>query len=463
VALKRLVAKTGWQIVDPAGLSLIDIEATAAAGALVPLAVLAAPTPESPKSASRARSGSFRGLVHWVGAVVGVALTLGSIWFGWKQNYGTPTIDPHSSTPVAAAANSRSPAPVAPGVSRTAPVVGVPGRPTPADLEATEQLRIRTARMESVAANFRADPIVNHLYDYRQAAAAFPSSVGGGGFMSPERLSDAAFFRAIHTPTPLPPVFTQPERDGYRFDFIGENCTGTNPYLAYLADLCKSFVYVARPLQGARSRRSYALLSSDFRVHYRDRGGMPTRQDPTVDNMASPTAADMPKAGPESQPAESTGLLASLRRAATAVIDRAVGRKQAEVHLHESSALQELRSFSAAENMFHSTIGEGRYATPEQLADGATFASLGTQPYLPASFRQPLRQGYQFEFVGQNDVAPVGPLASLGLLHESFVYVARPIEPGPEGRRTFALYPDGRVFATSARRVPTTRDEPIGR
>lgn len=450
VALKRLVAKTGWQIIDPDSRSLVDIDATAAAGALVPLI---APTVGPAESTARPRSGSF----HWIGVAVGIALVVGSLWFGWTSTHRAPTIEPNVSTPVAAP-DSKSSAPALPAALGTVPAPGVPGPPTPADLDAGERSRIRMARMKSVAAKFRTDPIVTQLYDYRQAAAVFPSSVGGGGFMSPERLSNAAFFAAIHTRPYLPPAFAQPERDGYRFDFIGEDCTGTNPYLAFLVNLCKSFVYVARPLRGAPSKRSYALVSADFRVHYRDKGGMPTLQDPRVDNTTPSPAVEMPKAEPRPQPKESAGLLASLGD----LIDQALGRKQAEVQLHESNVIQDLRTFSAAENLFHSTIGEGRYAAPEQLADAEPFASLDIQPFLPAFFRQPLRQGYQFEFVGQKGVTPVGPLAPLGLLHESFVYLARPIEPGPEGRRTFALYQDGRVFATSEPRVPTTRDKQVG-
>jgi len=316
--------------------------------------------------------------------------------------------------------------------------------------------------MKSIAPDFRADPIVNQLYDYRQAAAVFPSSVGGGGFMSPDRLSDVAFFAAIHTRPSLPPVFAQPERDGYRFDFVGQNCTGSNPYLSFLGNLCNSFAYAARPLRGTHSKRSYALFSSDFRVHYRNDGGMPTLQDPTVDNTVPSAAADMPKAEASPQPQHSTGFVASLRGAAMGMIDTALGRKQAEVQMHESNAVQDLRALSAAENAFHSSIGEGRYAAPEQLGDEETFASLSIQPFLDASFVQPSRQGYEFEFVGQNGVTPVGPLASFGLLYDSFVYVARPIEPGSSGQRTFAVYPNGRVFVTHERRVPTSRDEQLG-
>lgn len=430
VPLKRIVAKTGWRIIDPVGPTFVDLDKTAATGALVPLIIQPS---EGAGSTAGARSGSRR----WLGVAAVVALA-SVIWFGWQRNHPTPTSTARVSTPVAA-----------PGAGEDF-------------MRLADDVRAKTARTKLIAPDFRADPIVNQLYDYRQAAAVFPSSLGGGGFMSPERLSDAAFFEAIHTRPYLPPVFAQPERDGYRFDFVGGTCTGTNPYLAFLGNLCKSFAYVARPLRGTRSKRSYALLSSDFRVHYRNDGAMPTPQDPTVDNTAPSTAVDVPKAEARPQPEEPTGLLASLRRAATGVIDKALGRTQAEVQLHESSATEDLRVLSAAENAFNSSIGEGRYAAPEQLADEETFASLSIQPFLPATFVQPRRQGYEFEFVGQNGVTPVGPLASLGLLYDSFVYVARPIEPGPAGQRTFAVYPNGRVFVTRERRVPTSSDEQLG-
>ena len=431
VPLKRVVAKTGWRIVDPAGPSLVDIDATAAAGALVPLILPPAGAAGSPASD---RSGTR----PWLG-VTAIALVLGAIWVGWKQTHPTPPLGASSvTTPVAAPGSGED------------------------FLRLADDVRTKTARMKLIAADFRTDPIVNQLYDYRQAAAVFPSSVGGGGFMSPERLSDVAFFAAIHTRPYLPPVFSQPERDGYRFDFVGGNCTGKNPYLAFLVDLCKSFVYVARPLRGANSRRSYALLSPDFRVHYRKDGATPTLQDPTVDDAAPTPVVDTPKADPRPQAEEPIGLLTWLRNGATGVIDTALGRNQEEVQLRESSAIEDLRVLSAAENAFNSSIGDGRYAAPEQLAGEEIFASLSIQPFLPASFAQPRRQGYDYEFIGQKGLTPVGPLASLGLLYESFVYVGRPIEPGPAGRRTFAVYPDGRVFVTRDGRVPTALDEQVG-
>ena len=428
--LKRIVAKTGWRIIDPAGPSFVDLDRTAATGVLVPLILQPSDTAGS---TTGERSGSHR----WLGVAAGVGL-VGLIWVGWQRNHPAPTSTSRSvSTPVAASGSGED------------------------FMRLADDAKAKAARMKLIAPDFRTDPIVNQLYDYRQAAAVFPSSVGGGGFMSPERLSDAAFFEAIHTRPYLPPTFAQSERDGYRFDFVGANCTGTNPYLAFLGNLCKSFAYVARPLRGTRSKRSYALLSSDFRVHYRHDGAMPTPQDLTVDNPG-PTTVEVAKAEAQPKPEEPTGLLVSVRRAATGVIDQALGRRQVEIQLHESSAIEDLRVLSAAENAFNSSIGEGRYAAPEQLADEETFASLSIQPYLPATFVQPRRQGYQFEFVGQNGMTPVGPLASLGLLYDSFVYVARPIEPGPSGQRTFAVYPNGRVFVTRERRVPTSSDEQVG-
>ena len=146
------------------------------------------------------------------------------------------------------------------------------------------------------------------------------------------------------------------------------------------------------------------------------------------------------------------------------MIDKALGgTKQATARLHESNAINDLRVLSSAEATFSAVMGQGRYAAPEQLADATLLKRLGTQPMLEAYFVQPVRQGYQFEFIGEKPDYLHGPLRVFGKVYESFVYVAWPIDPGPEGRRTVALYPDGQVFATSEpRRVPTREDELLG-
>jgi hypothetical protein len=95
------------------------------------------------------------------------------------------------------------------------------------------------------------------------------------------------------------------------------------------------------------------------------------------------------------------------------------------VQQHESMAVQDLRHVSAAETVFNTTMGEGRYYyPPDRLADPTVFARYKVSPFLPGYFVQPLRQGYNFEFLGEKPQPARGVLEDLGQLYESFVYVA---------------------------------------
>ena len=108
------------------------------------------------------------------------------------------------------------------------------------------------------------------------------------------------------------------------------------------------------------------------------------------------------------------------------------------------------------------TSGTPRYLAPEQLTDTALWAQAKMPPLLAGFFAQPHRQGYEFEFIGDGETGIEGQFEFLKPMWASFVYVARPMDPGPAGRRTFALYPDGQVFATDEHRTPTRSDVPLG-
>jgi len=322
------------------------------------------------------------------------------------------------------------------------------------------QLVMRYIKM--LAPEFRNDPIVYQVLEYRQATV-FPGFVGEDGYLSPTQLSDKRIFDTLHTPPYLPSSFAQPRRNGYAFEFTGEHC-GKPKYLAQWFDqICKSGVYSAVPLDRTQKQhRSYAFFSADDRIHYRTDGDLPTQADPTVDNTAPSTAADVPGGAPASSP---TPAESKLGKAIDGLLKMAGfgGVSSLTRQQHESLAVQDLRRLSAAETVFNATLGEGRYYyPPERLADPAVFTRFKQQPLLPGYFVQPLRQGYHFEFLGEKPQAAGGALADLGTFYESFVYVATPVDPGPAGRRTFALYWDGLVFATAGRRVPTRQDTPLG-
>lgn len=231
-----------------------------------------------------------------------------------------------------------------------------------------------------------------------------------------------------------------------------------------LADLCSSFSYTARPAPGTPARRSYALLSSDLRIHYRDDGLSPGDSDPVVDGTVAASADGLPGGGRlDLSEEEADGLVGAARTAVLSIIDRVFGeggRTRAAAEVSESHVLRDLRTFSDASVVFRDTAGSGRcHASPTQLSDPAARDAADPSPPLPAHFAQAVRWGYRYEFVGERsdgcrEIAqpPRAPL------WESFVYIARPIEPGPVGRRAFALYPDGLIYVTGESRVPTRSD-----
>jgi hypothetical protein len=119
----------------------------------------------------------------------------------------------------------------------------------------------------------------------------------------------------------------------------------------------------------------------------------------------------------------------------------------------------QLFEFLVASVDYRASIGMGR---SEVLADPQTFSRLKMPPLLPGYFVQPVRMGYTFEFTGNSLTVPLGYYDWISPTYGTFVYIARPTEGGPPSRRTFALYPDGIIFATTEDRVPTRSDTPLG-
>jgi hypothetical protein len=455
-ALGRVVSKTGWQVVDPAAGVFVDLEASRAAGTAVPVASITARetvVTEPKPSVWRARLGQTAIVVTFAAAT----------WMAWEWSRRVPGI-PRSSTPASVGA-------IVSAVSSARASATPGGRvdPNAAATAVMQQLALGTARMRSrmqyikyLAPEFRDDPIVHQMLDYRMASAMFPNTLGENGFLPPERMSDPAFFAQLHTATPLPRSFARARRDGYEFAFEGRNCSRQPKYLQVLGTLCDGFVYSARPLDGSRAgARSYAYFSTDDRIHYRADGAMPTRADPTVDNTTPSTAADLP--GGAALPEKTDSRIVAAVQHAMNTMARAAGfgsEKEATAAFHEQNVLTDLKEVAAAENVFL-TISMGGYAAPDRLADASMYAAMPMAPLLPGYFVQPVRQGYKFEFAGTKPQPGLGSFAPFGELYETFVYVAIPQDPGPAGRRSFALYPDA-IFATAQRRAPTRKDTPIG-
>jgi hypothetical protein len=336
---------------------------------------------------------------------------------------------------------------------------------------AGSELRRRLRYLKWLGPEFRNDPVVQQLLDYEAAAQAFPSSIGENGVLPPERLADPRLFIGLGMPAPLPAAFASLDRDGYQFMFDGRDCSRPARILTQFGTLCSSYAYSARPRPGSRptgtAARTYALLSGDDRIHYRTDGLQPTPDDPTVDNTAPSTAADLSAVGeaPPGSPADSR-VAAALRSAMKAVYEAAgfANAEEATAAFHEQVALNDLRMAASAENVFVAMMERG-FAPPAQMADHGAYRSMPrpVPPLLPGYFVQPQRLGYRFEFEG-DDVLPAGnQRASFGPSYGSYRYSAVPLQPGPVGRRSFAIYENGQIYATKERRVASRSDPALGR
>lgn len=428
-ALKRVVDKTGWRPVDPDALAFIDLEASRVAGAPVYLT-----PPAEQSTVSSGGSGLFR-ILKPIARVAAVAAFVWGSWW-WMSRPAAPPPDF--------------------------------GRAQRMSDQIVERLadvhRRQVAYMKAVAPAFRPSPIVAQLFEFALASGSYTSGFGMGRFAKPERLSDAEFWSKFHMAAPLPPVFAEPQRNGYEFEFVGETCGPMKNNMSAPEDDCDGFVYGARPIDepGApKGRLSFALLTQDGKIHYRKDGRTPGSADPTVDNDDESSHADLVNLGGP----EPTGVMARLRRVTTAILERIMGDKPGsmEVNAAEGNAIKDLRALAQAENIFDTMMsGAGRFAPPEVLADPKMFAPVKMAPLLAGYFAQPVRMGYTFEFTGHAVPAAFGGFDWINPQYSDFVYVAHPAQPGPPGRRTLAVYPDGVVFATSDDRVPTRQDTPLG-
>ena len=413
-ALKRIVEKTGWQAVDPTTVNPIDLDRSRLTGTAVPFTAATAAAahakprarPAVPSRAAAAAAGALLvvgaiGLVIWQWARGGLFSSRGSALQASELAAGPPR---YKHLPIA---------------PKGTPTPDARALLAPQYLLAAEEVRSRLERLKELAPEFRGDEVVHQLIQFREASVVFPAKVGENGFMPPERLSDVAFFAQLHAAPRLPLWFADAQRDGYVFEFAGDDCTW-RAHMVELGTLCFGFVYSARPLEQGSGQRSYALFSADQRIHYRTGSGVPAQTDPIVDFAAAEgDASGAP------QPA-----------------------------IEEAYALRDLRHAASAESVAAAMIGRG-YINPERLAEEATYANVKVPPMLPGYFVQPLRHGYTFAFGG---TSPLRAPTPFGGAFDSFVYSATPHDAGPARRRSFALYSDGKIYATAERRVPTRQD-----
>jgi hypothetical protein len=460
--IKRVTDRTGWRAVDTEARRFIDLEASRATGTIVHV-----PATEMNGQPDAARSPLNRRL--WHAALL--VLIAGGMWVSWEWSRRVTRIPRPPASRFAAEGLSVLSAARLAATQRREPVeMSAKTPPAKAQAETIQALtaqlgpnvtrgRNRILYTKLLAPEFRADPIAQQMVDYSIASSLFPGSLGESGFLPPERLSDPGLFKALGVAAYLPPSFASSRRDGYVFEFEGHDCNRPMRMLQQIGNVCSGFVYRARPVTARSGARSFALFSADDRIHYRTDGAPPDRTDPTVDNTAPSSAADLPGAG-ITLGAHADSAVA--RRLLTAMnsVARAAGFKDAAgatVAMHEQSAIADLRQVAAAEATLMAMAAQG-YAAPERLADASGYADERLRPLLPGYFVQAQRQGYKFEFQGELPMPSDGSSTSFGPLYQAFVYSAVPIDPGPEGRRAFALHANGQIYVTAERRTPTTND-----
>ena len=465
-ALQRVAARTGWQVIDADRNSEIDLDASKTMGAVV-LSIAHATSLSQPIPGDRP---AWRRWM-WHAAATAAMLVLVLAWVGWHRTRPTPP-------------NVTSPEGLAPTtVDVPAGPPSTPANASPNDKagarrnaqrylsDSAERMRVRMEQVKLVAPEFRGDPIVQQLLDYDSALSMFYTSAGERRVLSAERLADPSLLPLFWPDGLLPSLFATPVRNGYRFESVGVDCGHPGESLRQLDDFCQAIVYVARPVVLSGGLRTYAFYTADRRIHYRQDGETPTRADPTVDNTTPSAASDIPGVVPEptkgasaATTKEEAGVLARFHRVLQRAIEAAGfgSFQQASVAYREADVIRDFRIFFAAESQF-TQMDAGHYAAPEKLADAANYQAVQWQPLLPGYFVQPMRQGYQFEFIGEGATTPRMQTSMMfGQVYTSFVYAALPVDPGPAGRRSLAIYPDGVVFATTARRVPTRDDVPLG-
>ena len=98
---------------------------------------------------------------------------------------------------------------------------------------------------------------------------------------------------------------------------------------------------------------------------------------------------------------------------------------------------------------------DGKFSPPELLSNEAVWAAYKMPTFLPASFAQRQRDGYEFEFKGAGCEAPDPKWPEC----TAYAYIARPLKKD-DGRPTFALFSaDDKIHYTSDGTVPS-RDDP---
>jgi hypothetical protein len=262
--LARIVEKTGWCVLDPEAKGFVDITASRTAGRTV---LVGDEAPGLAGGSSSKTTSTIKASI-WkppsvpqsrIGRAVAFGLAIGAVALGIAY-------------PLTNGRVMRLPALILATQSSATRFEKYPDR-----------LVRRKDLMEALPSPYRTDKIVEQMIDAQMAARAYRNFVDGR-FTSPELLSKEDVWSRFQMPSFLPATFAQRQRDGYEFEFAGENCEEAEPGWPE----CRGFAYIARPLK-AEGGVVFALYSSDDKIHVRTDGRVPTKEDRTLDATTPPS------------------------------------------------------------------------------------------------------------------------------------------------------------------------------
>jgi hypothetical protein len=297
-------------------------------------------------------------------------------------------------------------------------------------------------RESLLAPEFRSIRVVHELM-LVSAATESPWGVGsGGGYIDPALMGTPEIGQGA-----LPEVFAESPRGGYRFDFVGRD-----PSVSYETSVTpyRSFVYVAWPESEAVGPYTFALHSTDRKIHYTTEDRVPSTLDPTVTD-------GMPLDGDESvKDGHKPGLMGRVSAWGTRMRRRFL-TSGSDVAAAEARAVNDLRAFAAAEDALFLMLGARGFSSVQALNNPGVLEGVPAMaPLLDEDFTEHERDGYRYTFTGERLTEGGQPR-----LYRDYSYVAVPVGDNPAGRRSFAIYPDGVIRVRTDRTPPLLIDPPL--
>ena len=301
-------------------------------------------------------------------------------------------------------------------------------------------------RENMLAPQFRSMRVVHELLMISDLYA----SPGGqrlgdsGGYIDPGFMADPTIGAGK-----LPDVFMESPRAGYNFEFLG-----SDPTIRYQTEIIpyRSFVYLASPESEAVSPYTFALYSQDSQVHYTTEARMPTMLDPVVTDGAAPVDSGVSAEATPKKP----GLLSRMM-AWAARFRQSFSTSGNDAARAEERAINDLRTFAAAQNTFFLMLGARGYASVEALIDPGSLEGVPDMtPFVDEQFSEQERDGYRYTFNGERLTNAGQPW-----VYRDYSYVALPIGNRPPDRRSFAIYPDNVVRVRTDGNPPLLIDPPL--